>query len=39
MITYLLEAALLFVPVAFGSLGMAWVVVEVYWRLKYGNKA
>jgi len=35
MTTYLLEAAIVFVPAAFGSLFLAWLIVETYWRLKY----
>lgn len=35
MTAYLLEAALLFVPAAFGSLGLAWVIVELYWWITH----
>ena len=36
MTAYLIEGALLFGGAGFGSLGLAWVIVEVYWRWKHG---
>ena len=38
MTAYLLEAALVFVPAAFGSLFLAWLIVEISWRTRYGRE-